>query len=151
MYKQNVNKQKGFTLVEVMIAIAVGLTLLIAFLPQIEQAFFASDSAKFRTHVLELNKGAAQYKAKKNVMTGASMAEFKKKKFISKKMDDGAGKNPWGGDYTIAVSSTNPTQYVITGTGVQDADVGAELAAEYAESIVAATFSGTTITLTFQG
>ena len=91
------------------------------------------------------------YKQRNNVFGGISMTLLDSQGYISDRMGDGTARNPWGGDYTIAVDGGNVTRYIVTATGIQNADIGAQLAADYATSAVTAVFNGTTLTVTFQG
>jgi type II secretory pathway pseudopilin PulG len=147
---RSLGKQKGFQLVETMVVLVIVIGLLLAFWPQMQQAFGFGDAAKLRTQVSEIQQGANLYKQRNNVYTGVSMAVLEAQGYVSDRMGTGVGRNPWGGNYTVAAGA-NATQVVITATGITDAQLGAQMAADYATSAVAAAFAGTTLTLTFQG
>ena len=144
-------KQKGFTLIELSIVLVLIVGLTITFWPQLAQMFGIGDAAKARAQISEIQNGAALYKQRNNVFTGVSMTVLDSQGYVSDRMADGTARNPWGGDYTIAVASGDATRYIVTATGVQNADIGAQLAADYATSAVNADFNGTTLTVTFQG
>lgn len=146
----SLQKQKGFTLMEFGVVMVLIIGMMVIFWPQITQMMGMGDASKLRTQVTEIQNGARQYKQRNNVMTGISMTVLNSQGYVSSRMADGAGKNPWGGNYTVAAGS-NATQFVVTATGVLNPQIGAQLAADYATSSVAAAFSGTTLTLTFQG
>ncbi len=145
------NKQKGFTLIELGIVLVVIVGLTITLWPQLQQLYGLGDAAKLRTQVMEIQNGAQLFKQRNNVFTGVSMTVLDNQGYISDRMGDGSSRNPWGGNYSIVADATDPTRYVVTATGVRNADIGAQLAADYATSAVSATFSGTTFTVTFQG
>lgn len=144
-------KQKGFTLIELSIVLVLIVGLTITFWPQLAQMFGIGDAAKARAQISEIQNGAALYKQRNNVFTGVSMTVLDSQGYVSDRMADGTARNPWGGNYTIAVASGDATRYTVTATGVQNADIGAQLAADYATSAVSADFNGTTLTVTFQG
>lgn len=144
-------KQKGFTLIELSIVLVLIVGLTITFWPQLAQMFGIGDAAKARAQISEIQNGAALYKQRNNVFTGVSMTVLDSQGYVSDRMADGTARNPWGGNYTIAVASGDATRYIVTATGVQNADIGAQLAADYATSAVNADFNGTTLTVTFQG
>lgn len=144
-------KQKGFTLIELMIVLVIGIGLTITMWPQITQLLGIGDAAKMRMHIQEIQNGAMLYKQRNNVLTGVSMAVLDSQGLVSDRMGDGTAKNPWGGDYTIAVDAADPTRYTVTSTGVQNSDIGNQVAADYATSAVSAGFTGTTLTVSFQG
>lgn len=144
-------KNAGFTLIELMIVLILIVGLTIALWPQITQMLGIGDSAKTRAQISEIQNGAMLYKQRNNVFTGVSMTVLNSQGYISDRMGDGTARNPWGGNYTIVADAANPTRYTVSATGVQNASIGAQLAADYATSAVGATFSGTTLTVTFQG
>lgn len=144
-------KQKGFTLIELSIVLVLIVGLTITFWPQLAQMFGIGDAAKTRAQISEIQNGASLYKQRNNVFTGISMTVLDDQGYVSDRMADGTARNPWGGNYTIAVDAADATRYTVTATGVQNADIGAQLAADYATSAVNADFNGTTLTVTFQG
>lgn len=144
-------KQKGFTLIELSIVLILIVGLTITMWPQLSQMFGVGDAAKTRTQISEIQNGAVLYKQRNNVFTGISMTVLDNQGYVSDRMGDGTARNPWGGNYTVAVDAADATRYTVTATGVQNADIGAQLAADYATSAVSAAFNGTTLTVTFQG
>lgn len=144
-------KQQGFTLIELSIVLVLIVGLTITFWPQLAQMLGVGDAAKTRAQISEIQNGAMLYKQRNNVFGGISMTLLDSQGYISDRMGDGTARNPWGGDYTIAVDGGNVTRYIVTATGIQNADIGAQLAADYATSAVTAVFNGTTLTVTFQG
>lgn len=148
---QNMKKQKGFTLIELMIVLIIIVGLTITLWPQIEQGMGIGDAAKARAQISEIQNGAGLFKQRNNVFTGVSMTVLDSQGYVSDRMADGTARNPWGGNYSIAADATDATRYTVTVTGIQNPDIGAQLAADYATSAVSAAFSGTTLTLSFQG
>lgn len=146
-----VNKQKGFTLIELSIVLVLIVGLTITFWPQLAQMFGIGDAAKARAQISEIQNGAYLFKQRNNVFTGISMSVLDDQGYVSDRMADGTARNPWGGNYTIAVDGADATRYTVTATGVQNSDIGAQLAADYSTSAVNADFNGTTLTVTFQG
>lgn len=144
-------REKGFTLIELMIVLVLIVGLTITLWPQITQMLGIGDAAKMRAQISEIQNGAYLYKQRNNVFTGVSMAVLDNQGYVSDRMADGTERNPWGGNYTIAVDAADATRYTISATGVQNADIGAQVAADYGTSAVAAAFNGTTLTVTFQG
>lgn len=147
---RSMNGAKGFTLIEFMIVLVLIIGLTITFWPQITQVLGIGDAAKVRAQVTEIQNGASLFKQRNNVMTGVSMTVLDNQGFISDRMGDGANRNPWGGNYSISVDATDATRFVVTVSGVQNSDIGSQLAADYATAAVSATFTGTTLTITLQ-
>ncbi|MCS6271904.1 prepilin-type N-terminal cleavage/methylation domain-containing protein [Shewanella baltica] len=148
---RKLSKSKGFTLIELSIVLVLIVGLTITFWPQISQMMGVGDAAKVRAQISEIQNGAMLYKQRNNVFTGMTMTILDNQGYVSDRMADGASRNPWGGNYTVTANATDPTQYVVTVTGVKNADIGSQLQADYLTSAKAATFSGTTLTVTFQG
>ncbi len=148
---KNRNRTKGFTLIELGIVLVVIVGMTLTLWPQLEQLFGLGDAAKLRAQITEIQNGAQLFKQRNNVFTGVSMTILDNQGYISDRMGDGSSRNPWGGNYTISVDATDPTRYVVTATSVRNADIGAQVAADYATSAVSASFSGTTFSVTFQG
>lgn len=145
-------KNGGFTLIELMVVLVLIVGLTIAFWPQITQALGIGDAGKVRTQVTEIQSGAMLYKQRKNIFdSGFNMTALQSQGFISKRMGTGTAINPWGGNYTVAANSSDSTQYIVTVTGIKNAAIGAQLQDDYATSAISAAFSGSTLTLTFQG
>lgn len=145
------NRSKGFSMIELVVVLVIVAGLLFVLWPKIEQVMGMGDSGKLNTQVGEIQQGAMMYKQRQNVYTGISMTVLDAQGFVSDRMGDGTAINPWGGNYTVAADGSDPTKYIITATGIQDAKAGARIAADYAVSADSATFSGTTLTLKFQG
>ena len=148
---KSMKKNKGFTLIELSIVLVLIVGLTITFWPQLEQMFGIGDAAKARAQISEIQSGASLFKQRNNIFAGISMAVLDNQGYVSDRMADGTARNPWGGNYTVAVDAADATRYVVTATGVLNADIGAQLAGDYGTSAVAATFNGTTLTVTFQG
>ena len=148
---KSMKKNKGFTLIELSIVLVLIVGLTITFWPQLEQMFGVGDAAKARAQISEIQSGASLFKQRNNVFTGITMTVLDNQGYVSDRMADGAERNPWGGNYTVASDAADATRYVVTATGVSNADIGAQLAADYATSAVAAVFNGTTLSITFQG
>ena len=143
--------QKGFTIIELSIVLTLIVGLTITMWPQLSQMFGIGDAAKVRTQVSEIQNGASLYKQRNNVFTGITMTVLDDQGYVSDRMADGTARNPWGGNYSISVDAADATRYTVTVSGVQNADIGSQLAADYATSAVNADFNGTTLTVTFQG
>lgn len=148
---QSMNKNKGFTLIELSIVLVLIVGLTLTFWPQLEQMFGVGDAAKARAQISEIQNGATLFKQRNNVFIGVSMTLLDNQGYISDRMGDGSARNPWGGDYSVASDAGDATRYVVTATGVSNPDIGAQLAADYSTSAVTAVFNGTTLSITFQG
>lgn len=144
-------QQRGFTLIELVVALAVLFALTIAFMPKIKQAMSLGDSGVVRAHVTEIQQGALLYRQTVRSYSGISMAELDNMDFITDELGDGSGKNPWGGNYSVAADSSNPTQFIITVSGIQDPGIGAQLRAGFESYAAAAAFSSGTLTITMKG
>ena len=143
-------KQKGFTLVELLVAIAIGAVFSLWAYNSISAATGKGNVGRAADVVTTVAAAAVEWRSLRPNFTGVSMTVLANMDLIPDSLGVGTGTNPWGGNYGIAVNGTNSGQFDITITGITDAGQMASLEDKLDQAIGNnASISGTTVTVTF--
>jgi prepilin-type N-terminal cleavage/methylation domain-containing protein len=152
--KLTTKKQKGFTLVELFVVIAImGLLSALAW-PSIMSAFGSGQAKAAMDQIIAIDKAAKEYRPTNGDMTEISMQELNDYGLIDEDWEDGTAINPWAGDVTITVDSSDNTQYTITTGSIKDDRDGEYLVrkmTEFAAPDTTPTYSGGTFSITMAG
>lgn len=121
-------KQQGFLSMEAM----VGIAIIVSFIGLGVRALVPANSAKkvgiAAADMEQLDRGAAIWGADRATgMTGISVQVLSNDQYVATEFADGVARNPWGGNYTVAVG-TEQFEYTATATALP-ADACAQLAA----------------------
>lgn len=141
-------KQKGFTLIEVLVAIAIAAIATIAVGSTIERANVASLTAQLVDDISLVRGQAVVYRGANLAYTGTTIASMAAIGLFDASDVDATGLlSPTGGHYTAAVNGTNTNELDITADGIED-EVCEGLIHRFTESSVSATCATGTFTLT---
>lgn len=142
-------KQKGFTLLEVGLAIVVALLVIAA----AAMAFTTQrEKAQVKAAIEGINyvyQAAQDWAATRPNFTGVSCAVLTSQNLLPNIVGDCTGDNPWGGNYTVAVNSGNSARVTITLTNVPQGP-GAQLVDKWTPFASATpTYASNTFTVVF--
>ncbi|QIR16684.1 prepilin-type N-terminal cleavage/methylation domain-containing protein [Shewanella aestuarii] len=149
MLKSQFRKQTGFTIMELVVALGVmGILMAIA-----SKAFNDTSMAESHRLQTDIDKIAAQTVkfAAGGVFTGVTMGQLCSQQYLNADVcgsGDGAGANPWAGNYTVAASGTNRFQVTVTAVPT---NVGPQIAKYYSKTARSVNYASgsTTLTLIF--
>lgn len=143
-----IRSNSGFTLVEVAIAMVIGLIILAAAYPGIQSGILSSRVDAMSSHIEEIRRGMSECRSRFNTYTSCTTTRIQDEGFIADKIGDNlATANPWGGSYTITPAAQSFTIVV--------AGIGSTKACQRGQTTytqmggVTATCAGTTLTLVF--
>ena len=150
---KKIGTSKGFTLIEVMVVIAI-----IAILSSLtaKQVMATRADAKPDEMVDQVSYIAGKMGKcatyKRGVYTGCDFDELVRLGLLEQNQwEDGSGKTPYGGDYSTGAVTGNANQFFITGTGVSTDEHCARLTEVYLQQGTTATCSAGTLTVTYGG
>ena len=98
------SKQRGFTLIEVGIALAIGLVIIMGVARSIQVNQLKLQTAKAVQDVQAILVAAVDFRSGRNDYTGVKIGGMMLGKDIKGGNGNGTGANPWGGNYTVAVN-----------------------------------------------
>jgi len=106
------SKQRGFTLIEVGIALAIGLVIIMGVARSIQVNQEKLDASKAVQDIQAILVAAVDYRAGRTDYKGISFENMLLSTDIvgTTAGSLGVGTNPWGGDYTVAVNPDNARQ-----------------------------------------
>lgn len=143
---KSTKNQKGFTLIEVVIAIVVIGILASFVVPRIDRLMDGKDVKVITDHILDFSAAAKSWKATSPNYTGVSMTVLTGAELVDPTLTDGVGKNPVGGNYTVAASGNN---MVVTATGLTDG-MCESVRKKLVNAVVSATCASGTVTITMR-
>lgn len=165
--KPSLKKVKGYTLIELSIGIAIVALLVIGALAALPGVMFNNQAKDLNTEVNTIRSEVVNWKgygrASFDTISIDKLCTATRKALptgICGASDDGTAANPFGGDYSVSVNTTNKGRFDIKVTGVPSdkLDILADQfapntadACESAEGCSTVVASGTTITLTYGG
>jgi prepilin-type N-terminal cleavage/methylation domain-containing protein len=118
MMCKNLSNQRGLTLIEVMVAIVIGVVIV----GLVVQKLSRGDEAKFAKAVFDdiamVNAAAKSWRGTAYNYAGVTMADLTAAEILPAAWGNGAGVNPKGGNYTIAPTGANNSQILVTATGL---------------------------------
>ena len=139
--------RKGFTLIELVLVIGIIAILIMA----VGLTSGIRDNAKVNSaaqSVRALRSAAENYLAAGNMTyTGISISGLQTSGYLPNAFS-ATGSNPWGGNYTVAVNSSDSGKVDISLTSVASASA-TRLSSLFANSASSTSYSSTTWTITF--
>lgn len=111
MKKLNRKSSRGFTLIELMVALVILGVLIAALQPLFSRGNDSKNSKIIVDDIMEINAAAKAFKGSANDYTGLSLANL----ITNGLLEAGAATNPVAGTYTAAPSGAN---VLITATGM---------------------------------
>lgn len=144
-------QQQGFTFIEVLTVLSIIAIATIGSLAVRDWAVGNSRVSEAKSQIITIQSGTQLWRPKNGNFTGISMASMSGIAAVPENWGAGTELNPWGGNVTVAVDSADPTRYLVTLTGIDQAGEGARLARDFEEYAVDTTFSNGTLTVRFQG
>ena len=148
-------KQRGFTLIEVGIALAIGIVIMLGVARAIQVNQERSQVAQAVQDVQAILQASVDYRGATNGYIGVTMDNLNTNGLLPKGIagtgtTKGAGTNPWAGNYTAAPEDTTTNKHIltITVTGVPTS-AGNQLAKKLGPIASSAAYAGTTVTVKF--
>ncbi|MAD54836.1 type II secretion system protein [Idiomarina sp. UBA3162] len=144
-------KVNGFTFIEVLAVLSIIAIASLGTLVLRDWAVGNARVSEAKNVITTLQAGAQMWKPASGEFTGISMTELSNIGAVPADWSDGVGKNPWGGDITIAVDVGDLNRYTINFDGITSQEEGNRLARDYQDQAYSSSFSTGTFTVTFQG
>lgn len=143
-------KQSGFTLIEVLTALAIGAIAVAGITYAMTDRLDENRVNDATAQINELmSKGIRCAQANGGSFADCSLNRLLAKGHLNNAVwGDGTGVNPFDGDYTFAAVAGNNNRFNLTMTNVNEEEYGALLVDYYDDNAVAASFAGGTFTLT---
>ena len=116
----NKQRQKGFTIIELMIVVAALGVLAALVLPGMGRTNKATLTKRINDEVALIGAQAAGWRGADVRYTGVSIQTLVDQGLLNADWGDGTGANPAGGDYTVAVNSTDAALVDVGATGLPD-------------------------------
>jgi prepilin-type N-terminal cleavage/methylation domain-containing protein len=118
MAPQGQQSQKGFSLIEIMAVLAIAALLVIGVLWSKRIVDDSLNSNQFTADIATLTTQARAWRGLDPTYTGISVTALTGMGLLPSSWGAGAGVNPAGGNYTLAVNSTDATRVNLIATGM---------------------------------
>ena len=118
MGPQGQQSQKEFSLIEIMAVLAIAALLVIGVLWSKRVVDDSLNSNQFTADIATLTTQARAWRGLDPTYTGISVTALTAMGLLPSSWGAGAGVNPAGGNYTLAVNSTDATRVDLTATGM---------------------------------
>jgi prepilin-type N-terminal cleavage/methylation domain-containing protein len=118
MAPQGPQPQKGFSLIEIMAVLAIAALLVIGVLWSKQIVDDSLNSNQFTADIATLATQARAYRGLAPTYTGISVTALTGMGLLPTSWGAGSGVNPAGGDYTLAVNTSDSTRVDLTATGM---------------------------------
>ena len=149
-------KQRGFTLIEVGIALAIGIVIMLGVARAIQVNQERTQVAQAVQDVQAILQASVDYRGATNGYIGVNMNQLTTNGLLPKGIagsnttTKGTGTNPWAGNYTAGPEDTTTNKHIltITVTGVPTS-AGNQLAKKLGPIASSAAYAGTTVTVKF--
>ena len=114
------SKQKGFSMIELMVVLVIGAILISAIMQRTSRAETAQLKQRFVDDVALIASQAKGWKGTKSAYTGISMTTMTGMALLDTTWGAGTGVNPVGGNYTVTVNGTDSAAINVTATGMEN-------------------------------
>jgi prepilin-type N-terminal cleavage/methylation domain-containing protein len=123
MFKTNgsmtaLNRQKGYTMVEVILGVALVAMVLAIIFDQFNNAKNSTTAQRFSNEIAMMTAQSRIWKGSSPHYTGISVTALTNLGMLDNNWGAGTGVNPAGGNYALAVNSTDATILNVTTTGM---------------------------------
>lgn len=113
------SKQRGFTLIEVGIALAIGLVIMLGVARAIQVNQERSQVAQAVQDVQAILQASVDYRGASNAYTGVTMDNLNTNGLLPKgiagsETTKGTGTNPWAGNYTAAPKDGDASKHILS-------------------------------------
>jgi len=149
-YQSVLNKQKGLTLIESLIALVILGFVVTLVAPRINNALDRNKETQIITDFGMLRQAAAGKKGIKNTYAGFDCDDLVTDEYITNNWASCSGVNPFDGDYQVTANSTDPSNVDISATGLPTA-VCNRVADGQEDTAINSACSGGTVTVTYGG
>lgn len=114
---QQYKKTKGFTLIELMVVIAIIGAAVALLAPTLLDANIESNEGELVTDISLIQKGASKWASGDLDFAGLTIQALSQDKYIPTRFSDGVGTNPFKGNWSIGAGADGRS-YTITATGL---------------------------------
>jgi type IV pilus assembly protein PilA len=150
--KKTFKNAKGFTLIELMIVIAImGILAAIAY-PTIVENLGSGKATAAMDQVRAIRTAATKYAPVNGDMTDVSIQELVDNGLLPEDWADGSSVNPWAGDVSVSVDSSDVTRFAVSTDNIPEDTDGANMVRtmeDEAASNTTPSYSGGSFSITF--
>ncbi|EKE83824.1 type II secretion system protein [Idiomarina xiamenensis] len=143
--------QRGFTFIEVLTVLSIIAVSTLGVLKMRDWALSNARVGEAKALIATAQAGVQLWQPQRGLYDGVTTQALSAIAAVPTHWLDGTAMNPWGGAIDISADSADSTRYIIRLTGITRASEGARLAHDLAQTAVVASFTGSTLSATFQG
>ncbi|MFT6905822.1 MAG: type II secretory pathway pseudopilin PulG [Oleiphilaceae bacterium] len=145
------SKKNGFTFVEVGIAVAIGLTIILGVASGVRTFLQKTDVNDAVRDIQIILQSSADFRSTRPSYTGVSMAVLNAQRLLPDAIGSGVGANPWGGNYTVTANGVDSSKVDI---GLSNVPAGISAQLEFkldptSDGNNGATVAGTVLTVVY--